>query len=132
MELAPGGEIDPVTLKARIARHESRAEFDWVSPSGRCVAQIGLVDLDEGTPVRRFGVNGLVADWEGYRDERGLYRSALRHGDAETRSDDLLSIVLADFIACVRGEGGRVWVDGPTALHNLEAQVQVLEKATRE
>lgn len=126
MELLPGGEVDPPSLRARIDRHKSTAEFDWVSPSGRCSTTISLVDLEEGTPVRRFGINGIVADWEGYRDDRGVYRSLLRYGEHQVRSDDFLSIVVADFVALVRGTGGRIWVDGPTALRNLDVQVQTL------
>ncbi|MBI2952093.1 Gfo/Idh/MocA family oxidoreductase [bacterium] len=132
MELLPGGEIDAGAFRGRIAEHENLAEFDWVSPAGRCAARIHLGDLAEGTPVRRFGVNGLIADWEGYRDEGGTYRSVLKHGGMEVRSDDFLRVLIADFLACVRGEGGRVWVDGPTALRNLEVQAQVLEEAVRE
>lgn len=131
MELLPGGEVDTGTFNGRIAEYENLAEFDWVSPAGRCAARIHLVDLAEGAPVRCFGVNGLVAGWDGYRDEGGIYRSVLKYGDEEVRSDDFLHVVIADFLACVRGEGGRVWVDGPTALRNLEVQAQVLERAAR-
>lgn len=132
MALLPGGRIDAATLRGRIAERESVAEFDWVNPEGRCAVHIALVDLAEGAPVRRFGINGVLAEWEGYRDDQGVYRSLLRHGEEAVRSPDFLHTVVADFVARAQGGGGRVWVDGPTAFQNTEALVQVLETATKE
>jgi predicted dehydrogenase len=131
IEMMPDGDLDPSTLRGRIAEHETRVDFDWVGPEGRSAVHLELVDLAEGDPVRRFGVNGLLADWGGFRDEAGIYRSILKHGDTEIRSDDFLHVVIADFVERVRGTGGRVWVDGPAALRNMETLVAILEGSTR-
>ncbi len=132
IQFCPEGEIDPSTISCRIGPQETLAEFEWAGPAGNIHARILLSQTVEDPPVRRFGVNGFLAEWTGYRDENGVYRAILKHGEAEIRSDDYLHRLIADFVAHVRGEGGKVWVDGEKALRNLKAQVQLLQHARRE
>ncbi|MDP6777798.1 MAG: Gfo/Idh/MocA family oxidoreductase [Candidatus Latescibacteria bacterium] len=127
--LLPGGRIDYETAVCEIEERENRARFDYVSSEGRCAVDLVLRDIDEGSPVRRFGVNGFSVDWEGYADDSGVYRALLKAGDQEVRCNDFLHLLIEGFVAAVRGERHRVVVAGEDGLLNLEQQVELLRLA---
>ena len=127
--LLPGGRIDYETAVCEIEERENRARFDYVTPGGRCRVDLVLRDIDEGTPVRRFGVNGFSVDWEGHADESGVYRAALKADGKTARCNDFLHTLIEEFVATVRGEQDRVVVTGEEGLLNLEQQVELLRLA---
>ena len=125
----PGGEIDWATASCAIGERENRARFEVVTPGGRCDVRFVLRDVDEGVPVRQFGVNGFLVNWEGFADEEGIYRARLVHGDEAVVCDDFMHILIDEFGKHVRGEGGRVVVSGADALVNLQYQIALLKLA---
>ncbi|MCZ6632333.1 MAG: Gfo/Idh/MocA family oxidoreductase [bacterium] len=127
----PGGAIDFETASCVIAERENRATFDYVTPEGRCAVEIILRDIDDGSPVRRFGVNGFLADWEGFPDENGVYRARLSHGEEEISCKDFMHILIDEFAKAVRGDGGQVVVSGEAGLINLTYQADLLRQADR-
>ena len=127
----PGGKIDLDTASCVIDERENRVQFDYVSPAGRCTVEFVLRDIDEGTPVRRFGVNGFSVDWGGYPDQQGIYRARLAHGEKEVLCNDFLHTLIEEFVSAVRGEGGRVVVPGEDGLLNLEHQIELMRRAER-
>ncbi len=127
--LLPDGRLDYETAVCEIEERENRARFDYVTAEGRCSVDLVLRDIDEGTPVRRFGVNGFSVDWEGYADESGVYRAMLTADGTEVRCNDFLHTLIERFVAAVRGDGDRAVVTGEEGLLNLEQQVELLRLA---
>ena len=125
----PEGEIDWATASCAIGERENRAGFEVVTPNGRCDVRFVLRDVDEGVPMRQFGVNGFLVNWEGFADEEGIYRARLVYGDEAVMCDDFMHILIDEFGKHVRGEGGRVVVSGADALKNLQYQIALLKRA---
>jgi len=90
----PGGQIDYDRTRCVIAERENRVQFDYITPAGRCAVEVIMRDIDEGVPIRRFGVNDFLVDWLGYPDAQGIYRAALNHGEEEVRCKDFLHILI--------------------------------------
>ncbi len=125
----PGGEIDWATASCTIDERENRASFDVITPEGRCDVRFVLRDIDVGVPVRQFGVNGFLVNWEGFANDEGIYRARLVHGDEAVICDDFMHILIGEFGKHVRGEGGQVVVSGADALKNLQYQIALLKLA---
>ncbi len=125
----PDGRMDATTAVCEIDERENRAQFDYVSPRGRCGVDLVLRDVDEGIPARRFGVNGFLVDWEGHVVDDGIYRARLVHGRESLQCDDFLHILVDAFVACVRDSAGRPVVSGADGLLGLEYQVELLRMA---
>ena len=125
----PEGEIDWATASCTIDERENRASFDVITPEGRCDVRFVLRDIDVGVPVRQFGVNGFLVNWEGFADDEGIYRARLVHGDEAVICDDFMHILIGEFGKHVRGEGGQVVVSGADALKNLQYQIALLKLA---
>ncbi len=127
----PDGEIDWSSAACEIGERENRARFDVLTPKGRCAVQFALRDRDEGVPIRQFGVNGFLVNWEGFADEEGIYRARLS-ADGETATcPDFMHIFIGEFAEHIRGTGGQVIVSGADALKNLQAQIALLKRADR-
>jgi predicted dehydrogenase len=129
MGFLPGHEIDWKTAQCVIDERENRAHFETVGNGRRCVVDILLRDIDEGSPIRRFGVNGFWVDWQGYAADDGIYRAKLTHGDKAVLCNDFMHILIEDFAVKVRGDGGHIWVSGQDALQNLKDQIALLKLA---
>lgn len=122
----PGGAIDPSSLRVEFAGSQAKAEFDFVAGGRGCRSQILIRDRQEGSPVRRFGVNGLVVDCLGRADAGGVYRAVLRQGQTEVVGEDFMQLLIAQFDQAL-GQGHAPLVDGATGVRNLEFQLQILQ-----
>jgi len=127
--LLPGGVVDWEQASCTIGERENRAVFGVKTSEGICDVRVVLRDIDEGVPMRRFGVNGFLVYWEGFADACGIYRARLTHGDETVVSNDFMHILIDEFGQFVRGEGGRVMVSGVDALVNLKYQIALLKQA---
>ena len=125
----PDGAIAAESLRVDFQGCEARARFDFVSAQGRCPSEIVVRDLEEGAPVRRFGVNGAVVDCSGRPDESGAYCAVLSRGAEEEVGTDFMSLLVSQFIAAVEEPQKPVPVSGETGLRNLELLVEVLQGA---
>lgn len=124
----PGGVIDPASLRVEFAGSQAKAEFDFVAGPQICRSQILIRDRQEGSPVRRFGVNGVVVDCLGRSDASGVYRAVLRRGQTEVMGDDFMQLLIAQFDQAL-AQGEAPMVDGATGVRNLELQLQILQEA---
>lgn len=131
LALLPDGRLAPGSVTFEIAERENRLAFETESPEGRCRVDVVLRDIDEGTPARRFGVNGFTVDWDGYADEGGVYRARLTHGADSVCCDDFLHTLIAAFVAGVKGRPESVIVPGEEGLRNLELQAELLRHAVQ-
>ena len=125
----PAGVIDPGSLQVELAGGEARTRFDFADASGSCSCEIVVRDLDEGQPVRRFGVNGFLVDCEGRSDADGIYRSVLSAGDTEVLGEDFMSLLVSQFAQAVTQPDLDPLVPGEVGLRNLELQLQILQSA---
>jgi hypothetical protein len=125
----PGGAIIAESLAVEFQGSAAQARFDFVSAQGCCRSEIVVRDREEGVPVRRFGVDGVIVDCGGRPDASGAYRAVLSRGGQEVVGTDFMSLLIAQFVAAVRAPQLPVPVPGETGLRNLELQVQILQRA---
>lgn len=124
----PLGGIDPASLRVEFAGSQAQAEFDFVTGENSCCTQILLRDRQEGSPVRRFGVNGLVVDCLGRADAEGIYRSVLRQGETEVVDEDFMYLLIEQFNQALDQQRAPL-VEAATGMRNLELQLQILQAA---
>lgn len=125
----PAGVIVPGSLQVELAGGEARTRFDFADASGSCSCEIVVRDLDEGQPVRRFGVNDFLVDCEGRSDADGIYRSVLSAGDTEMLGEDFMSLLVSQFAQAATQPDLDPLVPGEIGLRNLELQLQVVQSA---
>ena len=142
LTLMPDGKIDPQTLSCTVKRTESITEFDWVGPQGgattanhatspwRCSVEIMLRksmlrNRTDGELRRKFGVNGFIVDI-GAKDVGGVYKSVLNYGGKDEVFDDLLHMLIFDFVKSVTTEEPEIPSVGERALKNMRLQVEIL------
>lgn len=129
MGFLPHYEIDWKTAECVIAERENRAHFEMTLGEKRSTVDIILRDIDEGVPMRRFGVNGFHVDWQGYADEMGVYRAKLSRDDRAILCNDFMHILIEDFAKKIRNDDGHIWVSEKDALQNLKYQIALLQHA---
>lgn len=110
----------------RVEQDECRALFEYEGLEGRSSVSIVLRDIVDGVPLRRFGVNGFLADWDGFADENGIYRAQLTHGSHTVSGEDFLHTMIREFTASVLSGRDNVLVGHQEALLNLEHQIDLL------
>lgn len=127
----PGARVDEDSLSCRVGRKETVAEYRLIRPDGGdCHVRFLVRNIKEGKPKRQFGINGLLATYDGRNDEQGRFRTYLGYGGTERAFDDLMSTSIRRFVAAVRSEGP-VLVTGAEGLRNLEIEVGLLERRVR-
>jgi len=131
LAFVPDAEIDSTTVTCTLSERENVARFDADSEQGRVEVTILMREIEAGDPVRRFGVNGFLADWRGFPDEAGIYRAGLSHEGREVAGDDFLHAFIRQMADAVRGEAKGPVVTGAAGLRNLEMQADLLGRATR-
>lgn len=131
MKLIPGGTLDESSIECEISQFENTAEFDYLKPKGgKCKVEIGLAVKKEGDLVRQFGLNGMVVDYTGRNDEKGVYKTVISFRGREHVYDDLMRLCLRQFIRAVRGQGQPL-ISTRDAFDNLAMQALILERARR-
>ena len=125
----PEGTILESGPEVTMAGKEARAVFDFGSGEGRCRVDIAVRDRPEGTPVRRYGINGVLVDCGGRTGDDGVYRSVLRLGDREEVNEDFMHRLIRQFTAAVLGEVEQPPVPGAIGLRNLQLQLELLAAA---
>jgi predicted dehydrogenase len=131
LKWAPDGRLDEATARCVVGRKDNVAQFDWVRPDGsRCSVRAELGNIREGTPVRRFGVNGLIVDYAGRNDTDGVFKTFLTVGNDVLKLEDLMRLAIRQFVQAVR-TGGAPLVPGDEGLRNLEIQLRLLDRRVR-
>lgn len=107
------------------------ADFDYeMAAGGICNAQIACRNRPEGDLVRRFGINDLLADYEGRNDDEGVYRAYLSHDGDEICSQDFMEHSIERFVAAVRNDTPPL-ASVSDGLQNLQMQLALLDLARR-
>ncbi|MCS6862872.1 MAG: Gfo/Idh/MocA family oxidoreductase, partial [Abditibacteriales bacterium] len=69
MAWLPGGRLQEDGARCEIARKETRVTFNYLSASGEpCAVRIICRNIAEGTPIRRFGIDGFIVDYSGHNN----------------------------------------------------------------
>ena len=123
------GEIVWGSAECLVEEAECCASFDYKSAAGTTKVSFVIRDIEEGIPLRRFGVNGFCVDWDGYADADGIYRAVLKHQDHRVNGKDFLHAMIGGFTDEVLNGKKNLIVGGADALLNLEHQVDLLRLA---
>jgi predicted dehydrogenase len=123
------GEIVEGSALCEVEEAECCASFTFVGDKGTADCSFTIRDIEDGTPVRRFGVNGFLAEWDGFADSAGIYRATLTHGDHVVSGDDFLHTMIQSFTQSVLDGRDDILLGADDALLNLELQVDLLRLA---
>jgi predicted dehydrogenase len=125
----PQGQIREQSLEVRFEGAEASAKFEFQHPAGSCSADIVVRHRPGGTLVRRFGVNGNLAECSGQPGPTGEYESVLRRGSVERRGRDFMSLLIQQFVDAARDRELELVTANHAALNNLRLQLQIMEAA---
>ena len=112
-----------------VEESECKASFVYAGANGEAECSFAIRDIEDGVPLRRFGVNGLRADWDGFADGDGVYRARLTHGHNAVNGDDFMHTMIQAFTDSVLSDSQDVILGPQDAYLNLELQVQLLQIA---
>jgi predicted dehydrogenase len=126
------GSVDYETVDLILGERQDRAQFVYNCADGaRCEAEIIVGTVLEGPLSRRFGVNGVMAEYEGRNDAAGVFRTYLKIGDAEQASDDFMYLSMRQLLLAVTGQAERPLATLAEGLHNEEMQIGILARGRR-
>jgi predicted dehydrogenase len=125
----PSGYIEKASLRPDFSARQARVQFDFIDGNNLCRCDIVVRDIDEGVPLRRFGVNGFVVDCQGKNDADGVYRIALSHRDREILEQDYMSLLIENFVSACR-MGDTPMVPAALGARNLELQLAIRDRAS--
>ncbi len=126
MALAGPGDLVPGSETCRVADTEVHGALRYQTANGRTVAaEIVVGNVPAGPLVRRFGVDGELADYEGRNDETGVFAAYLTLGEHELKATDFMRTSIERFVSAIRGAGSPLCpiADGFT---NLQIQLGLL------
>jgi predicted dehydrogenase len=121
------GEMVTESASCEISQKRVQATFDYRPADGPlCSAQIVCCNRPEGDLIRRLGINGLLADYEGRNDEQGIYRAYLSHEGAEIEAQDFVHTSIERFVQAARGDAEQPLATVEDGLANLATQLYLL------
>ncbi len=127
MDCVPGGEIAPGTISVEAAGREVRTVFDFISSEGEVCETDIITGGVEGSPIRKFGINGLVVDNVGRPNRNGVYESLIVYGDRNWEFRDFMHTTVSHFDSVVFSGEGRPLTTGNEAIENLKMQIEVMK-----
>ena len=125
----PKAELDGSSLQSRFRDRQAEAEFTLRQDGRSCDCRILVRDRDEGPPVRRFGFDGRMVDFEGRPGADGLYRAVLIADGREDVARDYMHRLIGQFHDAVTGAVEAPLVSAELAVRNLDLQLRILEAA---
>jgi predicted dehydrogenase len=126
------GQVDYDTAELVLGERQDRARFAYVTADGaRCEAEIVVGTVLEGPLTRRFGINGVIADYEGRNDEAGVFRTILKLDGAEQMSDDFMYLSVREMLLAVTAQQPRPLATLAEGLANEEMQIGILARGRR-
>jgi predicted dehydrogenase len=129
--LLPGGRIDPREEELSGGARETLYRFAWVTPERRARVAFELRRVTGDTITRRFGADGVLAEYEG-RNRDGEFVAVLRCGSDEWVGEDFMRASIRRFVeAAQQRDPARVLVTGEAGLRHLKEQVGVWDRHWR-
>ena len=125
----PTGAIVRESLQVAFKGGEARCTFGFAHGREVCRCEVIVRDVSAGDSVRRFGVNDFIVDIAGRTGIDGIYQTVLAHGDREVWGDDLMYLLIAQFVESIKDPRITPLATGKIGLRNLELQQQVMQFA---
>jgi len=116
------GQIDEATATVSVAHKWVEARFNFLPEGGDPVhCHILVRNVPEEPLTRRLGVNDLLADYEGRKNEQGIYASFMTLCGQEREYPNFLALSLSRFLEAVRGTDKPLasFSDGVTDIERL-------------
>ncbi len=130
LAFCPDGQADWETASCEVSEARVDARFRWgLSRGTACDCHLVTRNTPPEESIRRaWGINGVVVEYEGRNDERGVYAAYLRRAGREVRAQDFVHTSLARFVDAAQGRGEPL-VTGALGLKNLEVQLRLHDLA---
>lgn len=126
------GRVDYDNVDLSLGERQCRARFLYQPDQGEsCECELVVGTVLEGPLTRRFGINGVLADYEGRNDADGVFRTYLRYGDTEAESDDFMYLSMRGMLAAVTGQAPAPLASLATGLANEQMQLEILSRGKR-
>jgi len=121
------GEMVAGSERCRIEEKQVEATFTYAARDKQALIEARVVvgNVPEGALVRKLGVNGVLADYEGRNDEAGQFCAYLSIGDTELKATDFVQESLLRFVKAVC-EGGKPLMAFADGAANLRMQINIL------
>lgn len=126
------GRVDSESADLEIGERQCRARFAYQPRQGpTCACEIVVGTALTGPLTRRFGINGLLADYEGRNDEKGVFCTYLKIGEVERESADFMFLSMQQMLLAVTGQSPRPLATMAEGLVNEEMQIGILARGRR-
>ncbi|MEN6545960.1 MAG: Gfo/Idh/MocA family oxidoreductase [Armatimonadia bacterium] len=126
------GIVDYQTARLTLAERQCRAQFVYErEDGGECECEIVVGTETEGPLTRRFGINGLVVDYEGRNDAKGVFRTYLKSDGVEAESDDFMYLSMRELLLAVTGQIPEPPATLAEGLRNEGMQLEILARGKR-
>lgn len=132
LTLAPGATPLLATLQCRTAPRTALVEFQLAGPDGPVRAVVETGQRLDGPLVRRFGVNGRLADYAGRNNAAGRYATFLSQGGICRESVDLMEQSLTRFVAARKTGVQEAPIPARMAATNLRLQAALAVELARQ
>ena len=132
MAFCGAGELVGSSAELLLGERLCRARFMYQRAAGgvtECEIEVGTVL--EGPLTRRFGINDVLVDYEGRNDDAGVFRTYLKHADAEAVSDDFMYLSMRQMVQAAVGQAERPLATLAEGLSNEEMQLELLATGRR-
>lgn len=132
MAFCGAGTLVSSSVDLTLGERECRARFLYERAAGgatECEIVVGTV-LD-GLLTRRFGINGVLVDYEGRNDENGVFQTYLKLGEVEAMSDDFMYLSMRQMVLAATGQAERPLATLAEGLDNEQMQLEILAAGRR-
>ena len=126
------GKVVHSSIELLLGERQCRACFLYERQAGgTCECELVVGTVLEGPLTRRFGLNGVLADYEGRNDESGVFRTYLSLEGLESDSEDLLYLSMRQMMLAATGQAPRPLATLAEGLSNEELQLEILGRGRR-
>lgn len=127
------GKVDYSPVDLLLHERLCRALFMYYPDNGEpCECEVVVGTQLEGPLTRRFGINGILADYEGRNDAMGVFRTYLKIADTEAQSDDFMYLAMRTLLLAATGQATRPLATLAEGLANEEMQLELLARGRRD
>lgn len=126
------GIVEYDTVELTLGERQDRAIFTYRRQGGEpCECEIVVGTVTEGPLTRRFGINGVLTDYEGRNNADGIFRTYLKLGDTEAESDDFMYLSMRELLLAVTDQSPTPPATLSEGLRNEEMQLEILARGER-
>jgi predicted dehydrogenase len=102
------GELVHSSIELLLSERQCRAQFLYQrAAGGTCECELVVGTVLEGPLTRRFGINDVLADYEGRNDDQGVFRTYLSLDGQEAASDDFMYLSMRQMVLAATGQAER-------------------------